>query len=143
LSKNRKPWVSSTTVTAPNALTIRPANSKHMSIDSALMWNSRSPGVAGAWWRGPRSSMNGVSSAGRGPENRRSQASDPIEVTTERCLSVSRKPTARTNPDMSGSPSWTEEAASCPSSMVTTRKMAAGVNGAVTGCGSGSGTIRP
>jgi hypothetical protein len=118
---------------------MRPANSKHMSIDMALMWNSRSPGVAGAWCRGPSSSMNGVSSAGRGPENIRSQASDPIDVTTERRLSVSRKPTARTNPEISGSASCT--AASPPSSMVTTRKMAAGVNGAVTGCGNGAGTI--
>ena len=36
-----------------SALTIRPANSKHMSSDIALMWNNRSPGVDGAWWRGP------------------------------------------------------------------------------------------
>ncbi len=83
--------------------------------------------------------MNGVSSAGRGPENSRSQASDPIEVTTERCLSESRNPIARTNPEMSGKASCT--AASPPSSMVITRKMAAGVNGAVTGCGSGAGTV--
>ncbi len=86
-------------------MTIRPANSKHMSIDSALMWNSRSPGVDGASWRGPLSSMNGVSSAGRGPEKSLSQASDPIDVTADRCLSGSRKPTARTNPEMSGSAS--------------------------------------
>jgi len=85
--------------------------------------------------------MNGVSSAGRGPENKRSHAADPIDVTTDNFLSGSRKPTARTNPAMSGSASWT--AASPPSSMVSTRKMAAGVNGAVTGCGSGAGTVRP
>jgi hypothetical protein len=85
--------------------------------------------------------MNGVSSAGRGPQNRRSQASDPIDVTTDRCLSVSRKPTARTNPEMPASASWT--AASPPSSMVTTRKIAAGVNGPLTGCGSGSGISWP
>ena len=50
------------------------------------MWNSRSPGVDGAWWRGPSSAMNGCSSAGRGPANNRSHASEPIEVTTDRCL---------------------------------------------------------
>lgn len=85
----------------------------------------------------PSSSMNGVSSTGRGPENSRSQASDPIDVTTDRRLSESRKPTARTRPDNSGSASCT--VASPPSSMVATRKMAAGVNGARTGWGSGGG----
>ena len=46
--------------------------------------------------------MNGVSSAGRVPEKSLSQASDPIDVTADRRLSGSRKPTARTNPEMSG-----------------------------------------
>jgi hypothetical protein len=130
-------------VTKPIALTILPANSKHMSIDIALMCNNRSPGVDGALCRPPSSSMNGVSSAGRGPEKSLSHASDPIDVTTERCLSRSRNPTARTKPEMSASASWTEDAAACPSSIVSTKKMAAGVNGAVTGCGSGAGTRRP
>ena len=48
LSKNLKPCTSSTTVTAPAiASTILPASSKQTSIDSARMWNSRSPGVDG------------------------------------------------------------------------------------------------
>ena len=34
--------------------------------------------------RGPSSSTNGCSSAGRGPENSRSQASEPIEATTDK-----------------------------------------------------------
>ena len=115
------------------------ASSKQTSIDSARMWNNRSPGVHGAWWRGPSSSMNGCSSAGRGPENSRSQASDPIDVTTDSRLVGSRNPIARTSPEMSGSASWT--VCSPPSSIVATRKMAAGVNGARTGCGNGSGTV--
>ena len=87
LSKNRKPCTSSTTVTAP-AIDLRmwSANSKQTSIVSARMWNNRSPGVAGAACRGPSSSTNGCSSAGRGPSNSRSQAREPIEVTTDKCL---------------------------------------------------------
>src|SRR6516165_723770 len=85
LSKNRKPWTSSTTVTAPAIdLRMRPANSKQTSSVSARIWKSRSPGVAGAVCRGPFSSMNGCSSAGRGPPNNRSQASEPIEAKADR-----------------------------------------------------------
>src|ERR1700758_3991347 len=88
--------------------------------------------------RGPFSSSNGCSSAGRDPENSRSHACEPMDVTTDSCLAGSRKPIARTNPDSSGSASWT--AASPPSSMVATRKMAAGVKGARTGCAKAGGT---
>ena len=87
LSKNLKPCTSSTTVMAPAiALTSRPASSKQTSRVSALTWNRRSPGVDGALWRGPSSATNGCSSAGLGPENSRSNASEPIEATTDRCL---------------------------------------------------------
>jgi len=130
LSKNRKPWVSSTTVTAPNALTIRPANSKHMSIDRALMWNSRSPGVAGASWRGPRSSMNGVSSAGRGPENSRSQASDPIEVDHREMLVRVAEADGADQPGDVGQ--RVVDGRLLPFIDGDHQKMAAGVNGAVT-----------
>ncbi len=66
---------------------------------------------------------------------------EPIEVTIDRRLAGSRNPIARTRPARSGSASWT--VASPPGSIVATRKMAAGVNGASTGCGSGVGTVRP
>jgi hypothetical protein len=83
-------------------------------------------GVDGASWRGRDNAMNGVSSAGREPAKSRSQASDPIDVTAERCLSNSgsrlRAPTR---------PGWTD--CSPPSSIVSTRKTAAGVRGARTG----------
>ena len=65
--------------------------------------------------------------------------SEPIEVTTDSRLVGSRNPIARTNPEISGRASCT--AASPPSSIVATRKMAAGVNGARTGCGSTAGTV--
>ncbi len=74
---------------------------------SARMWNNRSPGVAGAVCRGPFNSTNGCSSAGRGPENNRSQASEPIEAITDNCFGGSRKPIARTRPEISGSASCT------------------------------------
>ena len=48
--------------------------------------------MAGAACRGPASFMNGCSSAGRGPENNRSQASEPIEAITDKRLVGSRKP---------------------------------------------------
>ncbi|OOK70488.1 dyp-type peroxidase domain protein [Mycobacterium kansasii] len=91
------------------------------------------PGVAGAVCRGPCSATNGCSFAGRGPENNRSHACEPIEVTADRFLPGSRNPIARTNPEMSANPSCT--AVSPPSSMMATRKIAAGVSGARMGCG--------
>ncbi|COW11334.1 Uncharacterised protein [Mycobacterium tuberculosis] len=117
---------------------MRPANSKHTSMVSARMWNNRSPGVAGAVCRGPVSSTNGCSSVGRGPANKRSQASDPIETTTDKCLVGSRKPIARTRPEIFDSASCTVASPSAP--MVATRKIAAGVNGARIGCGETAGT---
>ena len=46
----------------------------------------------------PDRATNGCSSAGRGPVNRRSQASDPMDVTIDRCLAGSGKPTAEPTP---------------------------------------------
>ena len=113
---------------------LRPPSSKQESMDSARMWNSRSPGVAGAWCREPSSSTNGCSLAGRDPANNRSHAFEPIPVTSVRCAAGVRNPTARTSPDRFSNP------ASCtfcspPSLIVATRKIAAGVNGAIIGCG--------
>ncbi len=82
--------------------------------------------------------MNGCSSAGRGPSNNRSQACEPIEVITDRFLAGSRNPVDRTNPEIPASASCTTS--SPPASMVTTKKIAAGVSGASTGCGCGMGT---
>jgi len=95
------------------------------------------PWRAGASWRGPRSSMNGVSSAGARTGEQpvpgiRSDRGDHREM----LVRVAEADGADQPGDV-GQRVWT--AASCPSSMVTTKKMAAGVNGAVTGCGSGSG----
>ena len=78
-------------------------------------------------------SWKGCSSAGREQGNSRSHASEPIDATTDSRLAGSRNPIARTSPEMSARASCT--AASPPSSMVATRKMADGVSGARIGCG--------
>src|SRR5689334_5681886 len=57
----------------------------------------------------------------------------------ERFFDGSREPFVRAKPATSGSASWT--VASPPSSMVTTRKIAAGVSGARTGCGCTGGIL--
>ncbi|ETZ75422.1 dyp-type peroxidase family domain protein [Mycobacterium sp. MAC_080597_8934] len=86
----------------------------------------------------PCSSTKRCSSAGRGPENKRSQTSEPIEAIADNRFCGSRKPIARTSPEMSCSASCT--VASPPSSTVSTRKIAAGVSGARMGCGWTGGT---
>ena len=63
----------------------------------------------------------------------------PIERIADRCFVGSRKPIARTRPDTSAKASCT--VASPPSSIVRTRKIAAGVSGARTGCGWTGGTL--
>ncbi|GGT95049.1 hypothetical protein GCM10010244_20610 [Streptomyces coeruleorubidus] len=81
-SKYENACVSSRTVMVPRSLrTSSAASAKHRSVRAASMWKNRSPGVAGAWCRGPASSRNGCSRAGRGPPNSRSQARDPIPAT--------------------------------------------------------------
>src|SRR5690242_6835900 len=117
-----------------------PANSKHTSIRSCRIWKSRSPGVETARWTVPASSRNGCSSAGRGPENSRSHAPEPMPATQASGASGTRNPTARCRPAQSASRSRT--ASSPPGSIISTRKIAAAVRGASTGCGSGSGSGR-
>ena len=85
MSKNLKPCTSSTMVIAP-AIDLAhlagqlEADVEHLGADVEQQVTGR----RGAWWRAPRNSTNGCNSAGRGPENNRSQASDPIEVTIDR-----------------------------------------------------------
>ena len=99
------------------------------------MWNSRSPGVATAW-RGPATiSWNGCSSAGRGAPNRRSQTSEPNAMMQDRCSSGSRNPTERSRAARSPQSVRTAVSAAAPGATVTTRKIAARVSGAATGCG--------
>src|SRR5712671_4032955 len=116
------------------------ANSKHTSIRSCRRWKSRSPGVETARCTVPASSRNGCSSAGRGPENSRSHAAEPIPATQASGASGTRNPTDRCSPAQSASRSLT--ASSPPGSMISTMKIAAAVSGASTGCGSGSGSGR-
>src|SRR6266487_5611169 len=115
-------------------------NSKHTSIRSCRTWKSRSPGVETARCTVPASSRNGCSSAGRGPENSRSHASEPIPATQASGASGTRNPTDRCRAAQSASRSLT--VSSPPGSMVSTMKIAALVSGASTGCGSGSGSGR-
>src|SRR5882724_379144 len=115
-------------------------NSKHTSIRSCRTWKSRSPGVETARCTVPASSRNGCSSAGRGPENSRSHAAEPIPATQASGASGTRNPTDRCKPAQSASRSLT--VSSPPGSMVSTMKIAAVVSGAITGCGSGSGSGR-
>src|ERR1022692_2370625 len=115
-------------------------NSKHRSIRSCRTWTTRSPSVAGAWCTVPVSSRNGCNPAGRGPENRRSHACDPTPATHARGAPGARKPTDRCRPAQSLSRSLVT--ASPPGLIVSTKKIAAAVSGASTGCGCGSGKGR-
>src|ERR1700730_5037123 len=134
-SKYRKPWTSSTAETdSPRRAIICAAISKQRSIRFARIWNSRSPGVETAWCWAPRISRNGWSPAGRGSPNSRSHASDPIPITQERPASSSRNSTARINAGRSAQNDRTAARLSRPGFIVTTRKIAARVSGADTGC---------
>ena len=117
------------------------AISKQRSIRFARMWNSRSPGVETAW-RGPaRISRNRWSSAGRGSPNSWSQAPDPVPITQERPASRSRNSTARINARRSAQNDRTAARLSGPGFIVTTRKIAARVSGADTGCATAIASI--
>src|SRR5262249_52997982 len=109
----------------------------------ARIWNSRSPGVETAWCGPARISRNGWSSAGRGFPNSRSHASDPIPITQERPASRSRNSTARINPARSAQNDRTTARLSGPGFIVTTRKIAARVSGADTGCATTIASILP
>src|SRR5262245_51072693 len=111
------------------------ASSKHRSMRLARMWNKRSPGVATAWRSPARTSRNGCSSAGRGGPNRRSHASDPMPMTQDRPGSMSRNSTARNSAERSPQNDRRIARLSAPGLTVTTRKIAARVSGADTGCG--------
>jgi hypothetical protein len=98
------------------------------------MWNSRSPGVAGARCLGPANSGNGCSPAGRRRPNSRSQTALPTPTTQVSSPSGIRKPTDRLSPLTSDSRSRTSSSA--PELTVTVRKIAASVIGVRTACGS-------
>ncbi len=122
-SKYLKPCTSSRTVTDPRRRSmIWPASSKHGYSRPARIWNSRSPGVDTARCRGPISSRNGCSSAGRGPPNSRSQAVEPMPATQLSLSSGTRNPTARCSAGRLESRS--RATGSPPGSIVTTRKIA-------------------
>ena len=98
------------------------------------MWNSKSPGVETAWRAPERISRNGWSLAGRGDPKSRSQASDPKAMTQERPASRSRNSTARNNAARSPQNDRRVARLSKPGFTVATRKIAARVSGAPTGC---------
>src|SRR5580658_828919 len=100
----------------------------------ARMWNSKSPGVETAWRAPARISRNTCSSAGRGGPKSRSHASDPKPTTQERSPSRSRNPTARNNAARSPQNDRRDARLSKPGFSVATRKIAARVSGAATGC---------
>ena len=106
-------------------------------MGSARIWNKISPGVATAWRVPTRISRNGCNSAGRGSPNSRSHAADPNAMTQDRFSSASRKPTARMSAARSAHSDLTAAQLSAPGLMVTTRKIAVRVSGALTGCGIG------
>ncbi len=113
------------------------ASSKHRSIRFARMWNSKSPGVETAWRAPARISRNTCSSAGRGGPKSRSHASDPKPTTQERPPSRSRNSTARNSAARSPQNDRRVARLSKPGFTVATRKIAARVSGAATGCGNG------
>ena len=141
-SKYLNPWTSSTTVAAPASRpTTREASSQQRSMVAARMWNKRSPAVATARCRPPSRASNGWSSAGRGPEKRRSHAVDPIPATAASPPSRERKATVRARPERSASRSRTADSA--PSSIVMTRITALAVSGVSTGWATGGPTTAP
>ena len=71
---------------------------------------------------------------GRGAPKSRSQASEAIPITQERPASRSRNSTARTRSAKSAQNERTAPRLSSPGFIVTTRKIAARVSGADTGC---------
>ena len=115
------------------------ASSKHRSVRTARMWNSRSPGVATAC-RGPeRISRNGCSPAGRTqPAASLLQALWLSPVTQLRNPSKSRNPTARTSAGRSAMRSRTVSSAASPGLISTTRNAAAPLSGVTTAWGSGA-----
>src|SRR5262245_55461504 len=114
------------------------ASSKHRSMLTARMWKRMSPGVATARCR-PRISRKGCNSFGRCDPKSLAQASEPNAMTHDRRPSRSRKPTARRRAARSPQTARTAARCSGPGFTVTTRKMAAGVSGATTGCGIAAG----
>src|ERR1700691_2072038 len=110
------------------------ASSKHRSMRLARMWNNKSPGVATAWRPPARNSRKGCSSAGRGDPKSRSHASDPNPITQESWPSKSRNSTARSSPERSAQNERRVARFSTPGLRVTTRKIAARVSEAATGC---------
>src|SRR5262247_3422397 len=75
------------------------------------------------------------SSAGRGAPKNRSQTSDPNPMIQERFSVVSRNPIARNSAARSPHSDRTAATLSSPGLIVTTRKIAARLRGAATGCG--------
>ena len=99
------------------------------------MWNRRSPVSRrhGVHRRG----SPGMCAAppGAAARKNRSHASDPNAMTHERSSSRSRNPTARTSAARSAQSERTAWRLSSPGFSATTRKIAARVSGAATGCG--------
>ena len=139
LSKNRKPCTSSTTVIAPPSPSTSLAG--QLEADVHRLGADVEQQIARGGRRVvPRAvELDERVQFGRAAGRRTAGPTRPSRSTSPPTAAWpgSRKPIARTNPEMSASASWT--VCSPPSSMVATRKMAAGVNGARTGCGSGCG----
>ena len=119
-------------------------SSKVRSERSARMWNSTSPGVAGASWTAPVKGRNGCRPAGLADAagrirsqyellNPTTQDSGPLPIALADC----RKPTARASPLMSEATSRSRSAAPGRSLALTTRKTAASLKEFRTACGSG------
>ena len=111
----RNPCTSSTTSTAsPSRSMICVASSKHRSMRSARMWNSRSPGVATARWPGS-GAARGTGAARPGAARRTAgpTASEPMPATHVQPAAGTRKPTERSRP--ARSPSSVADASSPPS----------------------------
>src|ERR1700723_3443983 len=85
---------------------------------------------------------DGCTSFGLGPPKNRSHASEPIPMTHDSRPSRSRKPTARKRAERSPHRDRTTASHSGPDLIVTTRKMAARVSFATTGCGIADGKLR-
>lgn len=89
-----------------------------------------------------RISWNGCNCAGRGWPKSRSHASLPIPRMHDRLGEAARNPTALTKEDRSPHRERTRSRDAAPGLMVATRKRAARVNEALTGCGTGLAVMR-
>ena len=113
-------------------LSTRPPSSKQTSMDAPRMWNSRSPGRRRGVMPAPSRATNSAARPA-GASEQPSQAAEPMPVIRLRSWPAGREPDGPNQTDNPGSALLTT--ASPPSSMVATRKMAAGVSGVRMGWG--------